>query len=203
MKILGTSAVQNPTKIEAYVKKQMAERMKKHFKSNADRKLTIEELSSKKGIKIAENTNLNVHVSIYRIKSLSNPSKKFKVETNAKQLAMTGVIILFKDINLIIVEGGPKQQKFYKNLMLNRIKWSEEEIIGQEKNVVDGEECHKIFNECQLIWEGTIRNRTFNDFSIQMFQSPKTIREFLEKYDVCHYWDYAYSTSILLSQEIE
>uniref|UniRef100_A0AC34F7S9 U4/U6 small nuclear ribonucleoprotein Prp3 n=1 Tax=Panagrolaimus sp. ES5 TaxID=591445 RepID=A0AC34F7S9_9BILA len=211
MKVLGTDAIQDPTKMEAHVREQMAARMKKHLKANADRKLTKEERSDKKKRKIAEDTTLNVNVSIYRIKSLAHPSKKFKAETNAKQLAMTGVMVIYKDINLIVVEGGPKQQKFYKNLMLNRIKWSEE-IIGQEKKkkVVDDddeddddENAAKNFNECQLVWEGIVRNRAFNDFRVHLLQSPKQVREFLEKHGVSHYWDHAYSTSVLLSEEPE
>jgi len=50
----------------------------------------------------------------FRIKDLSNPSKKYKIETNCKQLFMTGCVILCKDCNVVIVEGGPKQQKKYK-----------------------------------------------------------------------------------------
>lgn len=42
----------------------------------------------------------------FRIKSLLHPAKKFKVEMNAKQLQMTGVILLHKNINLVVVEGG-------------------------------------------------------------------------------------------------
>lgn len=41
-----------------------------------------------------------------RIKSLANPSKKFKVHINAKQLQMTGILLLLDDINVIVVEGG-------------------------------------------------------------------------------------------------
>lgn len=37
---------------------------------------------------------------------LSDPSKKFKVETNAKQLYMTGLIVIYKDCNCVVVEGG-------------------------------------------------------------------------------------------------
>lgn len=51
---------------------------------------------------------------IFRIKDLSNPSKKYKIETNSKQLFMTGCVIMCKDCNVVIVEGGPKQQKKYK-----------------------------------------------------------------------------------------
>jgi len=50
----------------------------------------------------------------FRIKDLGNPSKKYKIETNCKQLFMTGCVILCKDCNVVIVEGGPKQQKKYK-----------------------------------------------------------------------------------------
>ena len=95
------------------------------------------------------------------MKSLLNPSKKFKIETNAKQLHMTGVIILHKLINVIVVEGGsfeypyndrfisgPKQQKFYNNLMMNRIKW-EDEIIGQKKDA--DKEAPGERNQCQLV----------------------------------------------------
>uniref|UniRef100_A0AC35FZM4 U4/U6 small nuclear ribonucleoprotein Prp3 n=1 Tax=Panagrolaimus sp. PS1159 TaxID=55785 RepID=A0AC35FZM4_9BILA len=211
MKVLGTDAIQDPTKMEAHVREQMAARMKKHLKANADRKLTKDERSDKKKRKIAEDTSLNVHVSVYSVKSLAHPSKKFKAETNAKQLAMTGVMVIYKDINLVVVEGGPKQQKFYKHLMLNRIKWSEE-IIGQEKKkkVVDDEDdddedeyIPKNYNECQLVWEGIVRHRAFNDFRVQMLQSPKQVREFFEKHGVSHYWDHAYSTSVLLSEEPE
>lgn len=64
---------------------------------------------------------------------MANPAKKFKVMMNAKQLQLSGMVILLEDINVVVMEGGPKQQKFYKNLMLNRIKWSEE-IAGQRHN---------------------------------------------------------------------
>ncbi len=41
-----------------------------------------------------------------RVKDLSGQSAKFKVETNAKQLFMTGIVVLHKDCNIVVVEGG-------------------------------------------------------------------------------------------------
>jgi len=41
-----------------------------------------------------------------RILNLSNPAKKFKVEMNANQLFMTGIVVLHKDCNVLVVEGG-------------------------------------------------------------------------------------------------
>lgn len=67
-------------------------------------------------------------VAIYRIRSLKDASKKFKIEMNSKQLYMTGVTILNPDCSVVIVEGGPKSQRKFKRLMVNRIKWEEDTI---------------------------------------------------------------------------
>lgn len=98
----------------------------------------------------------------FRIRNLHNPAKKFKVEANANQLYLTGTVVLHRDVNIVVVEGGvwkwlenlyrwfsshmviiiiilrifihllidllpegPKAQKKFKRLMLNRIKWDE------------------------------------------------------------------------------
>lgn len=84
----------------------------------------------------------------FRVLSLANPKKRFKVEANANQLQMTGVIVAVEDMHVIVVEGGPKQQKFYKNLLMNRIKWNEE-MVGQKKAAKEDEEGQR--NECILV----------------------------------------------------
>jgi len=43
---------------------------------------------------------------VNRVLNLSNPAKKFKVEMNANQLFMTGIVVLHKDCNVLVVEGG-------------------------------------------------------------------------------------------------
>ena len=96
-----------------------------HEEANASRKLTDAEKAAKKKRKIMENTSLGVNVAVYRVKDLSDPAVKFKLEANCNQLHMTGIVLLFKNLNVVVVEGGPKQQKKFKRLMLNRIKWSE------------------------------------------------------------------------------
>lgn len=72
-------------------------------------------------------------------------------------LSWKEVCICRKKINLKTFLG-PKQQKFYKNLMLNRIKWSEE-IAGQRhvrkgpQPMEDGDEQQSQGerNECILV----------------------------------------------------
>ncbi|TKR77024.1 hypothetical protein L596_018074 [Steinernema carpocapsae] len=148
MRVLGDDAIKDPTKMEEHVKKQIAERLRKHEQDNEDRKLTKEQRAAKKTKKISEDVSLGVHVAVYKVKSLQHPKKKFKVECNAKQLQMTGAIIYHKLFNVVAVEGGPKQQKFFKNLMMQRIKWGDE-IIGQ-KNDVEDKDVPGERNECHL-----------------------------------------------------
>lgn len=77
-----------------------------HETANASRKLSETEKRQKKMKKIKEDTSEEVNVAIYRVKELSHPAKKFKVETNANQLYMTGIVVLNKEINIVVVEGG-------------------------------------------------------------------------------------------------
>ena len=155
MRVLGNEAVQDPTKIEAHVREQMARRQKDHDDANQSRKLTVEEKREKKIKKLKEDTSMGVQVSVYRIRDLHNvQSKKFKVETNAKQLFMTGVVILFRDCCVVVVEGGPKQQKRYRRLMMQRIKW-EEDLVKCNEATPEGEQ--EVPNYCKLVWEGKVR----------------------------------------------
>ncbi|XP_035784244.1 U4/U6 small nuclear ribonucleoprotein Prp3-like [Anopheles albimanus] len=194
MRVLGTEAVQDPTKIEAHVREQMAKRQKVHEEANAARKLTDDQRREKKVRKMKEDTTLGVHVSVYRIRELQElQSKKFKVETNAKQLFLTGICVLFRDCCVVVVEGGPKQQKKYRRLMMHRIKW-EEDLV---KNA-DGVE---IPNTCVLVWEGTTQRRNFGEFKYKSFPLEKSARDFFQKHHVEHYWDLAYSGAVLEASE--
>ena len=189
MRVLGNEAVQDPTKVEAHVREQMAKRLASHEKANADRKLTPEQRKEKMIRKLKEDTSCGVNVSVYCIKSLSNPSKKFKVETNAKQLYMTGCMVIYEDVNVVVVEGGPKQQKKYKQLMLNRIKWDDETY--KDKDGVEGD------NSCVLVWEGETKERNFGEMKLKQCPTESFARDYFKKLGVEHYWDQAYSGAVL------
>jgi U4/U6 small nuclear ribonucleoprotein PRP3 len=47
MKVLTSDAVQDPTKVEAKVRREVAQRANKHEKDNLDRKLTPEQRKEK------------------------------------------------------------------------------------------------------------------------------------------------------------
>ncbi|XP_074596614.1 pre-mRNA processing factor 3 [Brevipalpus obovatus] len=194
MRVLGQQAIQDPTKIEAQVREQMAKRQKAHEEANASRKLTVEQKRSKRLKKWREDTSLGVHVCVYRILNLSHPAKKFKVEMNAKSLGLRGVVVLYKNINVVVVEGGPKQQKKFKRLMMNRIKWEEENASKEEPE--DGERQP---NKCYLVWEGIAKKEAFGEIKFKNSPNESFARELFKNHGVEHYWDAAYSQSILES----
>lgn len=196
MRVLGNEAIQDPTKIEAHVREQMAKRLQNHQEANASRKLTAEQRREKKEKKLQEDTSSQgVHVAVYRVKDLHNPAKKFKIETNAKQLYMTGCAVLFKDVNVIVVEGGPKQQKKYRQLMMKRIRWEEDPV----KSKADAPTA--VRNTCSLVWEGTTKQRNFGDLIFKLCPSELVAREHFRKHGVEHYWDLAYSSAVLEETE--
>lgn len=82
-----------------------------HEETNAARKLTTEQRKEKKERKMKEDTSTGVNVNVYRVLNLNNPAKRFKVEANAKQLQMTGIAVVHKDMNCVVVEGGKCSSK--------------------------------------------------------------------------------------------
>ncbi|XP_008290918.1 U4/U6 small nuclear ribonucleoprotein Prp3 isoform X2 [Stegastes partitus] len=194
MRVLGTEAVQDPTKVEAHVRAQMAKRQKAHEEANAARKLTAEQRKEKKVKKLREDLTDGVYISVYRIRNLQNPAKKFKVEANANQLYLTGTVVLHKDVNLVVVEGGPKSQKKFKRLMLHRIKWEEH---NSKRDDPDGDDDTKRNNKCWLIWEGTAKERSFGEMKFKQCPTESMAREHFKKHGTEHYWDLALSQSVL------
>uniref|UniRef100_A0A4W6FQE2 U4/U6 small nuclear ribonucleoprotein Prp3 n=1 Tax=Lates calcarifer TaxID=8187 RepID=A0A4W6FQE2_LATCA len=195
MRVLGTEAVQDPTKVEAHVRAQMAKRQKAHEEANAARKLTAEQRKEKKVKKLKEDITDGVHIAV--IRNLQNPAKKFKVEANANQLYLTGTVVLHKDVNLVVVEGGPKSQKKFKRLMMHRIKWEEHNSKRDGKSSLSLECVVPRNNKCWLIWEGTAKERSFGDMKFKQCPTESMAREHFKKHGTEHYWDLALSQSVL------
>lgn len=194
MRVLGTEAVQDPTKVEAHVRAQMAKRQKAHEEANAARKLTAEQRKEKKVKKLKEDLTNGVHIAVYRVRNLQNPAKKFKVEANANELYLTGTVVLHKDVNLVVVEGGPKSQKKFKRLMMHRVKWEEH---NSKRDDPDGDDDTKRNNKCWLIWEGTAKERSFGEMKFKQCPTENMAREHFKKHGTEHYWDLALSQSVL------
>lgn len=191
MRVLGNEQILDPTKVEAHVRAQMAKRKADHEAANAERKLTPAQKKEKTVRKLKEDCTAGVSVAVFRVKNLMNPGKKWKLEKNAQQLYMTGTVVLYQDVNIVVVEGGPKQQKKFKQLMLNRIKWDEDTYTDRE----GGE--HN--NCCDLVWEGQTKQRNFGEIKFKLCPTEGLAREHFRQAGVEHYWDQAYSTAVLAS----
>lgn len=164
-----------------------------HEDQNAARKLTDEERAAKKKRKILEDTDGGVNVSVYRVKDLTDPATKFKVEANCNQLHMTGTVLLLKNLNCVIVEGGPKQQKKFRRLMLNRIRWNDLKV-KEGKNTADED---REPNTCSLVWEGMVKARNFGTITFKSCPTVTFAREYFKKFGCEHYWDIAQTDAIL------
>ncbi|CAF1047337.1 unnamed protein product [Adineta ricciae] len=194
MRVLCSENVQDPTKVEQYVRDQMAQRIRTHEETNAARKLSAEQRREKKTKRAREDTTTGVHAAVYRVRYLDDPSHRFKIETNCKQLHMTGCVVTWKDVNIIVVEGGPKQQKSFRRLLLHRIKWN-----ASSKNRMDDDanESEKERNKCVLLWEGMVKERSFGEIKFKACPTDNFAREHFRRHGVEHYWDIGHNDTIL------
>ncbi|OQR82218.1 U4/U6 small nuclear ribonucleoprotein Prp3 [Thraustotheca clavata] len=127
MRVLQDQAVADPSAIERKVRAQVAQREKNHEMRNLARKLTPEERRDKILRKLKADASSDIHVAVFRTPDLTHPKLKFRVDVNAQQLFLTGCVVTVKEnpeLNLVVVEGGPKSIKKYIKLMCRRIDWS-------------------------------------------------------------------------------
>jgi U4/U6 small nuclear ribonucleoprotein PRP3 len=141
MKVLTSDAIQDPTKVEARVRREVAMRKHNHEKMNAERKLTDDQRREKVDNKKVEEEKKGVYGAVFRsvmcspesirwcktcsVKNLSDPAHRFKVRKNAEQLNLTGVCLFNPAFTLVYVEGAARFIRKYKHLMLSRIAWTE------------------------------------------------------------------------------
>ncbi|KAL3649600.1 hypothetical protein CASFOL_006003 [Castilleja foliolosa] len=187
MKVLGSEATQDPTRLEMEIRSAAAEREKAHIDRNVARKLTPAERREKKERKLFDDPNaLDIIVSVYKINDLSHPQARFKVDINAQENRMTGCAIISEGISVVVVEGGAKSIKRYGKLMLKRINWTS--AINNEEDENDEE---KPLNKCVLVWQGSVAKQNFNRFFVQECRTETAARRFFSDHGVAHYWDLA------------
>jgi len=168
MKVLTSEAVKDPTAVERRVRKEVNARKNKHEQDNEARKLTKEEHHAKESEKRAADVlRTGLHCCLFRIANLSNPSHRFKIDQNARQLELTGIVIMNPRTNIVVVEGGLPAIKKYKRLMMSRIDWTDNarsRVIakGNQEMLEDEPEPETLSgNTCDLVWEGELRTRNF------------------------------------------
>ncbi|OAY38728.1 hypothetical protein MANES_10G038800v8 [Manihot esculenta] len=189
MKVLGSEATQDPTKLEKEIRSAAAEREQAHIDRNIARKLTPSERREKKEKKLFDDPNIvETIVSVYKINDLSHKKTRFKVDVNAQENRLTGCVVISEGINVVVVEGGSKSIKRYGKLMLRRINWAEA-VEDEEEDGDDSDD--KPVNKCVLVWQGSVAKPSFNRFSVHECVTEAAARKVFADAGVGHYWDLA------------
>ncbi|KAF9059772.1 pre-mRNA processing factor 3-domain-containing protein [Rhodocollybia butyracea] len=212
MKVLTSDAIQDPTRVEAKVRREVAMRKHQHEKTNVERKLTDEQRREKIENKKVDEEKKGIYGAVFKVKKLVDPAHQFKVRKNAEQLNLTGVCIFNPNFSLVYVEGAAKFIRNYKRLMLVRMLWTEAaRPRGAEDVVLEGEEgegeagpvvSSKMRddkadqsisledNKCWLVWEGLLKDRAFNGFKAKSCPTDGAAKELLGE-KLRGYWDQA------------
>ncbi|CAJ2630446.1 unnamed protein product [Trifolium pratense] len=189
MKVLGTEATQDPTRLEKEVRNAAAEREQAHVDRNIARKLTPSEQREKKKRKLFDDSNTPDRlVALYKINNLSHPQTRIKVDLNAQYNQLTGCAVIYDGISVVVVEGKSKTIKRYGKLMLRRINWSD---VSKEKEEAEDSNDDKPANKCVLVWQGNVAKQNFNKFSVHDCITEAAARKVFMNAGVPHYWDHA------------
>ncbi|CAD8155205.1 unnamed protein product [Paramecium pentaurelia] len=187
MAILGAEAQIDPSKAEQEVRRQIQARLDKHIKQNEERKLTKEQRGDKLKLKWQKDSAQEIRVAVFRIDddlsstNLESKKLKFKVDMNAQQVSLQGVCLIASQNgqqlvpSIVVAEGGPKGIKFYKKLLLNRIKWR----------------CNDQKSGCTLVWEGVSKQHAFNKWKTIEIKNEAEGKRILAEKGVEQFWDLA------------
>eukprot|EP00171_Calliarthron_tuberculosum_P006852 IDg6852t1 len=197
MRVLAEEVTADPTRLEMQVREQVAARRAKHDEDNEMRRCTKEERHEKMRQKEEKDRATGVLANVYRVSNAQNPQHRFKVVMNARQLGLSGALVLFDDCNVVVVEGGTKSLAKFRKLMLRRIDWS---VLtppsadgaapsNADSGTGDGPSVKPKKNEAVLVWEGKIRKIAFQEFRTVETKSEAGCRHFFRKRRVEHYWD--------------
>ncbi|CAD8067434.1 unnamed protein product [Paramecium sonneborni] len=187
MAILRAEAQIDPSKAEQEVRRQIQARLDKHIKQNKERELTKEQRGDKLKLKWQKDASQEIRVAVFRIdddlssNNLESKKLKFKVDKNAQQDSLCGVCQIANQNgqsvvpSIVVAEGGPKGIKFYKQLLLNRIKWKSD--VSKQG--------------CILLWEGVAKQHAFNKWKIIEIKSEAEVKRILAEKGVEQFWDLA------------
>eukprot|EP00178_Gracilaria_changii_P024663 TRINITY_DN744_c0_g1_i2.p1 TRINITY_DN744_c0_g1~~TRINITY_DN744_c0_g1_i2.p1 ORF type:complete len:586 (+),score=96.24 TRINITY_DN744_c0_g1_i2:327-2084(+) len=192
-RVLLSEVTADPTKVEQQVREQTEERKRKHELANEERKKSHEERREATREKIANDQKAGLFSAVYRLGSV-HAGQKFKISVNARQLDMSGVLVLYSAFNVVVVEGGKKALQKFKKLMLRRINWAESEKRASEEGANPSNEESNSQGEhskrgCVLLWEGRIPEACFEGFQTMSLPEEVECRGMFRKRGIEHYWN--------------
>lgn len=92
---------------------------------------------------------------------------------------------------IVLVEGGPKAIKFYKKLMLRRIKWNKNSYLPKDENGNVITPVDLTENKCALVWEGVVKDHNFNKWKVHDVDNEVEARRAFSEKNVEFYFDMA------------
>jgi U4/U6 small nuclear ribonucleoprotein PRP3 len=202
MRVMGEEAVKDPTRVEAEVTRQVAERAAKHEQTNDERKLTKEERLEKLHRNVEADVAKGIHMCVFRVNDLSFGKHRYQIDVNAKELNLGGICLIARNQSVILVEGGIHSIEAYRKLMLRRIRWAENEAgqLLREDNkeplapwlkTTNDDDTLKDFsdNQCVLIWEGQQKQKAFRRwFGIKTAETDLEAKNILSKTKMESMW---------------
>jgi U4/U6 small nuclear ribonucleoprotein PRP3 len=186
-RVYGADGVTDATAIELKVRQAQAERQAAHDDRNLARKLTTEERKAKKLRKMFDDSAADVLVQVFRVNRLDDGRHQYKVTVNAVENRLTGVCVITDDgISVVVVEGERKGIQRFNRLMLRRIDWNPTvHADGADDSMFEE------LNKCYLVWQGSVAQSAFENFSKEKCVSANEGRAFLARHGVVQYWDAA------------
>lgn len=223
MRVLGEEAVKDPTAVEARVNREIAERHAKHVDTNEDRKLTKEQRHEKLAANQEKDAAKGLHLLVFVVDSLANGQHRYKINVNAEQLGLTGLVIMHPKRCLVVAEGGAWAAAKYRKLMLARVDWTENapprggdreesgavmaagagggagsDINSREWLKAEDESGNLrdlALNKCRLLFEGEVKERGFRKWGSKVCETDTEAREALQRAKMDSFWQQAKSTS--------
>jgi hypothetical protein len=134
---------------------------------------------------------------VHRVRELSDARHKFKVDVNAQQYNISGVVLsaggAAQNIYMVCAEGGPKGIRRFVKLMSRRIDWNKK-VSDEKQDEEDGEEDVSDDdddavastgaktgssgpNRCDLLWQGIVHRRAFHSFKFQECRTAASARK--------------------------
>eukprot|EP00186_Timspurckia_oligopyrenoides_P002396 CAMPEP_0182441732 /NCGR_PEP_ID=MMETSP1172-20130603/720_1 /TAXON_ID=708627 /ORGANISM="Timspurckia oligopyrenoides, Strain CCMP3278" /LENGTH=516 /DNA_ID=CAMNT_0024636215 /DNA_START=110 /DNA_END=1660 /DNA_ORIENTATION=- len=196
MRVLANEQSQDPTRLEAKVRSEIAQRAEAHRMANNARKLDPEQRREKRMQRVEQDIARGVNASIFYVSGEPNPKTRFKVQINAEQYHLSGCFLFYREFNVVVVEGGSKALRKFTNLMLNRIPWISSDNQSLDLDAGDSmthtiREVSMSESRCQLVWNGSIQRRSFRDFQLVPLRNQEEIRIYFSEHKASPYWESA------------
>lgn len=172
VRVLGSAATADPTRVEAKVRREIVARYEAHVAQNEERKLTPEQRAAKRETKRELGVEAHgLHEALYSIAPAMSHKQRYKISTNARQLGLTGRVVYAPGQTAVLVQGGPKELRKYEALLLRRIDWTDSDPgvpPRGEKPLPEGESTIESFktNRCVRVFGGAAVTRTWDRFNI-------------------------------------